>query len=175
MTKRSLCSLCLCGRFPYVEANAIAHHERATDEQVEEWEVEAKVKNLLKDYFRPEFLNRIDEIILFHALRKEQITRIVDVQLQHLQKRLATRGLKLALDDAAKKLLADEGYDPQFGARPLKRVIQQRIENPLASRILAGNFAEGDTIRITVDPAKHDFTFTRESGAPTKEPAMAGR
>jgi ATP-dependent Clp protease ATP-binding subunit ClpB len=126
-----------------------------------EWEIEAAVKDLLKQQFRPEFLNRIDETIVFHPLSREQLTQIVDVQLEHLRKRLATRGLKLSLTDAAKRLLADEGYDPQYGARPLKRVIQQRIENPLAQRILKGEFAEGDTIRVDADPAKHDFTFAK--------------
>jgi ATP-dependent Clp protease ATP-binding subunit ClpB len=132
-----------------------------------EWEVEAKVKDLLKQYFRPEFLNRIDEVILFHALSKEQIAEIVGVQLEYLRKRLAQRGLKLVLEPDAKRLLAEEGYDPQYGARPLKRVIQQRIENPLAKRILAGEFAEGDTIHVGVDRAKHEFTF--EKGAPVVE------
>src|SRR4051812_39869682 len=129
----------------------------------QEWEVEAAVKDMLKDYFRPEFLNRIDEIILFHPLGREQLTRIVDVQLNYLRKRLASRNLKLVVTEAAKKLLAEEGYDPQFGARPLKRVIQQRIENPLASRILAGEFAEGDTVRVDADGKKGTFRF--EKGA----------
>jgi ATP-dependent Clp protease ATP-binding subunit ClpB len=143
-----------------------------------EWEVEAKVQQLLRDHFRPEFLNRIDEIILFHALSKEQITRIVDVQMRYLRKRLADRGLKLELSDEAKKLLAEEGYDPQYGARPLKRVIQQRLENPLAGRILSGDFAEGDVIRVDVDPAKKQFTFAKgaeivEGELIEEEPAAA--
>src|SRR5687768_3771755 len=104
----------------------------------EEWEIEATVKSQLKNFFRPEFLNRIDETIVFHPLGKEQLTKIVDVQLRHLEKRLADRGMTLVLADEARKLLADEGYDPQFGARPLKRVIQQRLENPLARRLLEG-------------------------------------
>jgi len=83
------------------------------------------------------------------------------VQLASLRKRLQQRGLKLVLTDAAKKLLADEGYDPTLGARPLKRVIQQRLENPLAQRILSGEFAEGDTIRVDVDEKKNDFTFKK--------------
>jgi ATP-dependent Clp protease ATP-binding subunit ClpB len=126
-----------------------------------EWEVEARVKELLKDYFRPEFLNRIDETILFHTLSREQIVKIVDVQLDHLRRRLGNRNLKIRLTEAATKLLAEEGYDPAFGARPLKRVIQQRLENPLASRILSGEFGEGDVIEVEVDPAKHDFLFTK--------------
>jgi ATP-dependent Clp protease ATP-binding subunit ClpB len=100
-------------------------------------------------------------MIVFHPLKKEQLTLIVDVQLEHLRKRLAQRGLKLVLSDAAKQLLADDGYDPTLGARPLKRVIQQRLENPLASRILKGEFAEGDTISVDVDKGRRDFTFTK--------------
>jgi ATP-dependent Clp protease ATP-binding subunit ClpB len=136
-----------------------------TSEGAADWEIDAAVKELLKGQFRPEFLNRVDEMIVFHPLRKEQLTLIVEVQLEHLRKRLAQRGLKLVLTDDAKRLLADEGYDPTLGARPLKRVIQQRLENPLASRILQGAFVEGDTIRVAVDPAKHDFTFTKERPA----------
>jgi ATP-dependent Clp protease ATP-binding subunit ClpB len=135
--------------------------QKLAGREAEEWEVEAAVKELLKDHFRPEFLNRIDEVILFHSLSKEQITKIVDVQLDHLRKRLADRNLKLFLTDAARKLLAEEGYDPVYGARPLKRVIQQRIENPLAGKILSGDFKEGETISIDVDKNKHEFTFKK--------------
>jgi ATP-dependent Clp protease ATP-binding subunit ClpB len=135
--------------------------QKLSSESAEEWEVEAKVKDLLKNYFRPEFLNRIDETILFHSLSREQITQIVDVQLEHLRARLALRGLKLHLADTAKKLLAEEGYDPQFGARPLKRVIQQRIENPLAGQILEGRFSEGDTIEVEADSNRSEFRITR--------------
>jgi ATP-dependent Clp protease ATP-binding subunit ClpB len=131
-------------------------------EGANDWEVEAAVKDLLKTQFRPEFLNRVDEMIVFHPLRKEQLTLIVDVQLEHLRNRLSQRGLKLVLTDEAKRMLADEGYDPSLGARPLKRVIQQRIENSLAQRILRGEFSEGDTISIEVDPARNDFTFARK-------------
>ncbi len=127
----------------------------------EEWEIEATVKGQLRDYFRPEFLNRIDETIVFHPLAKEQLTKIVDVQLRGLEKRLASRGLQLEISESAKKRLADEGYDPQFGARPLKRVIQQRIENPLASRLLQGDFEEGSTVRIDSDETKSSFEFSR--------------
>ena len=138
----------------------------------EEWEIEAAVKDLLKQYFRPEFLNRIDETIVFHPLGKDQLTRIVDVQLKSLRKRLAARRLTLVVTEAAERLLADEGYDPQFGARPLKRVIQQRIENPLASQILRGEFTDGDTIRVDVDAARQAFTFNKESaGVPAGSPA----
>jgi ATP-dependent Clp protease ATP-binding subunit ClpB len=130
-----------------------------TAQEAQNWEIEAAVKDLLKQSFRPEFLNRIDETIVFHPLTKEQLTDIVDVQLERLRSRLRARGLTLNLSDEAKKLLADEGYDPQYGARPLKRVIQQRLENPLAARILRGEFAEGDAVHIGVDSVKHGFSF----------------
>ncbi|HMB95974.1 MAG TPA: AAA family ATPase, partial [Tepidisphaeraceae bacterium] len=129
----------------------------------EEWEIEAAVRDMLKQAFRPEFLNRIDETIIFHPLGKEQLAKIVTIQLQNLQKRLAMRGITLKLTPAATQLLAEEGYDPTFGARPLKRVIQQRLENPLARQILNSEFGEGDVVQIDVDKSKHDFTFSRDT------------
>jgi len=137
--------------------------QKLASEQAPEWEVEAAVQQMLKNQFRPEFLNRIDEIIIFHTLTKNQLKKIVDVQLRILQKRLASRNVKLFVTDAAKELLGEEGYDPTYGARPLKRVIQQRIENPLAAKLLRGEFGEGETIRIDVDPKRHDFTFEKGS------------
>ena len=149
-----------------------AEIQKLTIAQAEPWEVEARVKELLKQQFRPEFLNRIDETILFHSLNRDQITGIVEVQLRQLRARLAARGLKLVLEPEAKKLLAEEGYDPEYGARPLKRVIQQRLENPLAGRILSGAFTEGNTIHVGVDTAKQTFTF--EAGeAVTEENLVA--
>ncbi|HWE19301.1 MAG TPA: ATP-dependent chaperone ClpB [Hyphomicrobiaceae bacterium] len=100
--------------------------------------------------FRPEFLNRIDEIILFHRLRRDQMVEIVDIQIARLQKLLAERKLKLELDDAARTWLANRGYDPIYGARPLKRVIQKSVQDPLAEQILSGRIRDGDTARITV-------------------------
>jgi ATP-dependent Clp protease ATP-binding subunit ClpB len=135
-----------------------------------EWEVEAAVKNLLRDHFRPEFLNRIDETILFHSLSREQLDKIVDVQLEGLRHRLAGRNLKIELSEAARKLLGEEGYDPAYGARPLKRVIQQRIENPLAGHLLRGDFVDGDTILVAVNDSKHDFGFTRRSAGVVESP-----
>jgi ATP-dependent Clp protease ATP-binding subunit ClpB len=133
--------------------------QELTAKKAEEWEIEAAVRDLLKGAFRPEFLNRIDETIIFHPLGREQLAKIVGVQLGHLRKRLKDRGMKLELTPDAEKLLADEGYDPAYGARPLKRVIQQRIENPLANQLLRGEFKEGDTIRIDFDTVRHDFKF----------------
>ncbi|MEY3024722.1 MAG: hypothetical protein RJA16_1548, partial [Planctomycetota bacterium] len=120
-------------------------------------EIEAHVKSLLKKHLRPELINRIDETVIFHQLGREQLAGIVEIQAKLLAKRLAARGMHLEISDGAKKALADEGYDPQFGARPLKRVFQQRLENPIATRILAGEFNEGDT--ILVDHQGKSFVF----------------
>jgi len=106
------------------------------------------VTEALKTEFLPEFLNRVDEVVIFHPLGRDHIKAIVELQLRDLQKRLAERRLTLKLSDAAKSRLADEGYDPVYGARPLRRVIQQRIENPLSLRILEGGYSEGQTIRV---------------------------
>jgi ATP-dependent Clp protease ATP-binding subunit ClpB len=104
----------------------------------------------LRTRFRPEFLNRIDEIILFHRLRRDQMTKIVDIQIARLQKLVADRKLKLELDDAARTWLANKGYDPTYGARPLKRVIQKTVQDPLAEQILSGRIRDGGTVRISV-------------------------
>jgi ATP-dependent Clp protease ATP-binding subunit ClpB len=102
----------------------------------------------LRELFRPEFLNRIDEVVEFHPLSREQIGEIVDLQLRRLRERLADRGLSLELTDEAKELVAEAGWDPTYGARPLKRALQRLVENPLAMRLLEGDFAEGDTVRV---------------------------
>ncbi|HEY7088267.1 MAG TPA: ATP-dependent chaperone ClpB, partial [Tepidisphaeraceae bacterium] len=138
-----------------------AQIQELNNKGAEEWEVEAAVRDLLKQAFRPEFLNRIDETIIFHPLKKEQLTRIVDIQLGNLRKRLTSRDIKLQVSEEAERLLAEEGYDPVYGARPLKRVIQQRIENPLAGKILSGEFGEGDAVNVDVDRKKHDFMFKK--------------
>jgi ATP-dependent Clp protease ATP-binding subunit ClpB len=102
----------------------------------------------MREHFRPEFLNRIDEIVLFEPLAKEQLAEIAELQLERLRERLAERRLSLELTDAAKELLAEVGWDPTYGARPLKRALQRLVENPLALRLLEGEFAEGDAIRV---------------------------
>ncbi|MBP6124665.1 MAG: ATP-dependent chaperone ClpB [Phycisphaerae bacterium] len=130
-----------------------------TEQKGADWEIEAHVKEALKKHFKPEFLNRIDEIIIFHMLRPEHLEKIVDIQLGYLAERLKARNLEVEFTDAARKLLLKEGYDPAFGARPLKRVIQQRLENPLAAELIAGKFNEGDRIRIDADD--HQFRFEK--------------
>jgi len=111
--------------------------------------MEDKVKAELRRHFRPEFLNRLDDVIIFHSLDEEELARIVDIQLEVVRKRLAQQQFTLEVDDAGKRLLAREGYDPQFGARPLKRAIQEKLLDPLATRILSGDFKPGDCIRAT--------------------------
>jgi ATP-dependent Clp protease ATP-binding subunit ClpB len=115
------------------------------------------VMEIVGSHFRPEFINRIDESVVFHPLIKDQIRGIADIQLQSLSKRLEDRDLTLSLSAAAKTKLVDLGYDPVFGARPLKRAIQQWIENPLAQAILSGEFMPGDEIKADVSGEK--FTF----------------
>ena len=135
--------------------------ERHEDDSV----IEAHVRGILKKHLRPELLNRIDETVIFHALSREQLGGIVEIQLGNLRKRLAARGITLGVTAAATAALASEGYDPQFGARPLKRVIQQRIENGLAGKILAGEIGDGDSVRV--DYQGKSFVFTKVTAAAT--------
>ncbi|MCK4753056.1 MAG: ATP-dependent chaperone ClpB [Planctomycetes bacterium] len=137
----------------------IAGHQiqELTEEESADWEIEAHVKDVLKQAFRPEFLNRIDEMIVFHVLTKEHLRKIVDIQLGYLEERLEQRKIKIEFTDNARKQIMDEGYDAAYGARPLKRTIQQRLENKLATEILAGKFAEGDTIKIDAEGYRFKF------------------
>jgi len=122
----------------------------------------------MQEVFRPEFLNRIDEIVEFHPLSREHLGEIVELQLRRLRERLAERGIDIELTPEAKELVAEAGWDPSYGARPLKRAIQRMIENPLAMRLLEGDFAEGDT--VLVDAVDGELRFER---AKTAEPAAA--
>ena len=128
-------------------------------EEGADWEIEAHVKDALKQSFRPEFLNRIDETIVFHLLGADDLKKIVDIQLGYLSDRLKERHLAVEFTGNARKQLMDEGYDPAYGARPLKRTIQQRLENRLATQLLAGKFADGDKIKIDADA--HRFIFEK--------------
>ncbi|MCZ6815479.1 MAG: ATP-dependent chaperone ClpB [Planctomycetota bacterium] len=124
-------------------------------------EIEMKVKEALKATFRPEFLNRIDETIIFHQLSREDLRQIAAIQAEYLQRRLAGRQIALKLTDAAIEKLAHDGFDPVYGARPLKRLIQQELENPLARKILAGEFGPGD--RVVVDAKGEVFAFNKDA------------
>jgi len=131
--------------------------QRLTDSGAAEVEIEVAVKEVLKDTFRPEFLNRIDETIVFRRLAESDMQQIARIQLGHLRQRLAEQKLGLDVSDAALARLARDGYDPVYGARPLNRLIQQYLENPLARRILGGEFAEGDTIKVDTGGAMFEF------------------
>jgi ATP-dependent Clp protease ATP-binding subunit ClpB len=115
------------------------------------------VMEIVARHFRPEFLNRIDEVVVFHALRREQIRAIAEIQIERVARRLREQNIEIDVTAAAKDLLGEAGFDPVYGARPLKRAVQSRLETPLAKEILAGRFASGDRIRI--DAAGGELTF----------------
>jgi ATP-dependent Clp protease ATP-binding subunit ClpB len=119
----------------------------------------------LRAQFRPEFLNRLDEIVVYRRLKKGQIRAIVDIQLGRLAARLGKRDLRLELDEAAKDYLTEQGWDPQFGARPLKRAIQRHLEDKLAERLLAGEFGPGSLVRVTRTPEGLGFEEVPAEGA----------
>jgi ATP-dependent Clp protease ATP-binding subunit ClpB len=120
--------------------------------------MKAAVMEVVGQHFRPEFINRVDDMVVFHPLEQQQIRQIAEIQLGHLRKRLEGHGFGLMVSDDALDLLAEAGFDPVYGARPLKRAIQHQIENPLAQKILAGNFTSGDTIQIDVEDGRFVFT-----------------
>jgi ATP-dependent Clp protease ATP-binding subunit ClpB len=126
--------------------------------------IEEKVLATVREHFKPEFLNRVDEMIVFHRLPKEHIGTIIDIQMRHLQARLAERGLTLHLDDPARAYLAERGYDPAYGARPLKRLIQREIENVLALGLLEGHFQDEDTIDVSA--GQDGLTFSKKAAVP---------
>jgi ATP-dependent Clp protease ATP-binding subunit ClpB len=138
-------------------------------EGIEEEIAEERVLGALREHFRPEFLNRVDEIVVFQRLRRDQLDRIVDLQLASLRGRLRERGITLEIAGAARTALADEGYDPAYGARPLKRVIQRRIQDPLALRLLDGEIRDGETVLVD---AGEDGGIVFRAGAPSTAAAV---
>jgi ATP-dependent Clp protease ATP-binding subunit ClpB len=124
--------------------------------------------NALRQVFRPEFINRLDEIVLYHRLAREQIRSIVDIQLGALQQRLARRDLKMEVSTAAKDHLANLGWDPQYGARPLKRAIQKHLEDKLAERVLSGAFLAGTTVFVDVKGEELTLSPSNESATPKR-------
>ncbi|MCK9489288.1 MAG: ATP-dependent chaperone ClpB [Xanthomonadales bacterium] len=133
--------------------------ELAGDDTAEAYvQMKAAVMGAVQAHFRPEFINRLDEIVVFHPLRKEQIRAIAAIQIERLKARLADRELMLEIDEAALDLLGQAGFDPVYGARPLKRAIQQQLENPLAQKLLAGEYASGDTIKVTASGERLVFS-----------------
>jgi ATP-dependent Clp protease ATP-binding subunit ClpC len=119
----------------------------------------------MKKTFRPEFINRIDEIIVFHQLNEEQLRQVVELLVKELQERLADRKLNIELTDKAKAWLVKEGYDPVYGARPLRRAIERYVENPLSSKLLAGEFKEGDTVKVDQGDKGLAFTLKKKAKA----------
>ncbi|MBP6329829.1 MAG: AAA family ATPase, partial [Dokdonella sp.] len=132
--------------------------EMDADSEEQYTQMKASVMGVVQAHFRPEFINRLDEIVVFRALDKSQIQKIARIQTEYLGKRLAERQLRLEISDKAIDLIADSGFDPVYGARPLKRAIQQQIENPLARRILEGAFQPGDTIRVDAEQGRIVFS-----------------
>jgi ATP-dependent Clp protease ATP-binding subunit ClpB len=124
-----------------------------------------RVMDELRASFRPEFLNRVDEIIVFNKLDKDQIARIVDLQFAGLQKRLAGRRISVSLDSSARNLLATEGFDPAYGARPLKRTMQRMVLDPLAVKVLEGEIQDGDSVVVT-SPSDHEIVFEKTEHGP---------
>lgn len=135
---------------------------KMTENKESEESIRNQVDELLHQQFKPEFLNRVDETILFHSLSKEDMSAIINIQLKRLQDRLDEKKIHLNINESAKSFLVDSGYNPLFGARPLKRAIQRHLENPLAMEILEGNFLEGSTIDVTTDSGKLLFSDTTE-------------
>ncbi|HTO40362.1 MAG TPA: AAA family ATPase, partial [Rhizomicrobium sp.] len=140
--------------------------------------VRGQVMEAVRSHFRPEFLNRLDEIILFHRLTRANMDKIVDIQMAHLRQLLADRKIDIELDAKAREWLASAGYDPVYGARPLKRVIQRSLQNPLAQLLLEGKIADGAHIKIgtgksglTIDG--HDYTLTEDDIDPERAPSTA--
>jgi ATP-dependent Clp protease ATP-binding subunit ClpB len=124
----------------------------------DEKQVREAVTQVLREHFKPEFLNRIDDTVIFRQLSREQIGQIIDVQLEKLRRMLGERQITIALDDSARALLAREGYDPMFGARPLKRAIQTLVQNPLAVKLLRGEVMPGQTVIVSADGDEMKFT-----------------
>ena len=134
-----------------------------------------QINRLLQAHFRPEFLNRVDEIVIFHPLTRENLAEIVDIQLERVASLMAQRDLTLEVDTSAREFLAEKGYDPDFGARPLKRTIQREVQDPLALKVVSGEIGEGDTVQITARPEGLNFSVVQpqpESDLePEKQPA----
>jgi ATP-dependent Clp protease ATP-binding subunit ClpC len=133
-----------------------------------EW---VEMEAALKREFRPEFLNRIDEIVLFHVLTRQEIKAIVDLQMSEIAERLRDQSIEIEMTEPAREYLADIGYDPQFGARPLRRTLQRKIESPLSRKLLAGEFKAGDHIMIDLEPPS-TLVFTRKEGASLEMPSV---
>jgi ATP-dependent Clp protease ATP-binding subunit ClpC len=148
------------GTLGFIKEDSLSAQER---------QLRANIERDLKQTFRPEFLNRVDEVIIFHSLTQEHVKAIVDLQMAEISGRLAEQGLKIELTEAARDWLANEGYDPQFGARPVRRTLERYVENPLAKRLLAGEFKDGDTVVVDAtmdDDGRTQLTFLNRAAEP---------
>jgi ATP-dependent Clp protease ATP-binding subunit ClpB len=135
-------------------------------------EMETRVNDALRAHFRPEFLNRLDESIIFHSLKAEELRQIVELQVKRLAKRLEEKKLGLQLDNESLDWLAGVGYDPVYGARPLKRAIQRELETPIAKAILAGSFSAGNSIAVTVENERLRFRVAEPANLSGPVPAL---
>jgi ATP-dependent Clp protease ATP-binding subunit ClpB len=145
-----------------VGAQYIFEYQKSAQSPQQEAEMERKVEEELHRHFRPEFLNRIDDVIIFHALDMAHIKRIIEIQLRKLAKLIGERGLTIEISEGAKDHLAREGYDPAFGARPLKRALQKEIIDPLAMRLLEGKFKAGDVVFVNLTDGKLELSLEPE-------------
>ena len=137
----------------------------------EDTRIKGDVQDALRQHFRPEFLNRIDEIIIFHTLTKEQVRLIVDLQMKEIADRLGDHGITIELTEAARSWVADHGFDPAFGARPLRRTLQKQVESPLSVRLLKGEFKTGDTIVIDHNEDDDSLVFVKKEDLMVKMPS----
>jgi ATP-dependent Clp protease ATP-binding subunit ClpA len=142
-----------------IEKNTIGFSVHARDKRTED--TRKRLLDALRGAFRPEFLNRVDDIIVFNALTREDLARIVDIQLSNVAKLLADRGIALEVTLAAKERIISEGYDPNYGARPMKRAIQRLVQDPLALKLIAGAFAEGDTVVVDGKEGAGELDFAK--------------
>ena len=143
-----------------IGSHRILDYRPGADNAAEFAVMRATVLDELRQHFRPEFLNRVDEIVVFHALTEEQLKKIVDIQAGRLRGRLADRRITLELSDEAKTHLVKSGYEAAYGARPLKRAIQREVETPLGRKILAGDVHDGDTVYVGFDELRGELTFS---------------
>jgi ATP-dependent Clp protease ATP-binding subunit ClpA len=143
----------------FVERNTIGFSVHGNDKRTEE--TRKRLLDALKQAFRPEFLNRIDDIIVFNSLTREHLAEIVDIQLGNLRQQLQERKVTLEVTAAAKDALIAEGYDPQFGARPMRRAIQRLIQDPLALKLISGEFVEGDTVLVDGAAGEGTLRFSK--------------
>ena len=146
-------------------------HDEETEEKLAYQDMRKKLMDSLKRVFRPEFINRVDAIIVFRALSKDDIKQIVQLEIKKVSERLEEHSIVINITPAALDLIAEQGYDPEMGARPLKRVIQQKVEDRLSDALLSGDFEDGDT--VIVDVVDDDIKLTRSEESPVEEAPLA--